>query len=61
MRKSIAARRDTSLVIAQQLSRPEDRAAMIKVAALWMERAEEAEQRERIVQQNSSLRRNRRT
>jgi hypothetical protein len=51
MRKSIAARRDTSLVITQQLSRPEDRAAMIKVAALWMERAEEAEQRERIVQQ----------
>ena len=39
------------LVIAQQLSRPEDRAAMIRVAVLWMERAEEAEQRERIVQQ----------
>jgi len=37
--------------IAQQLSRPEDRAAMIKVAALWMERAEEVEQRDRIVQQ----------
>ena len=39
------------LVIARQLSRPEDRAAMIKVAALWMERAEEVEQRDRTVQQ----------
>jgi len=39
------------LALGQQLTRPEDRAAMIEMAALWMQRAEEAEERERIVQQ----------
>ena len=39
------------LALGQQLTSPEDRAAMIEMAALWMQRAEEAEERERIVQQ----------
>jgi len=42
------------LAIAHQLTRPEDRAAMVEMAALWMQRAEEAEQRERIVRQRET-------
>jgi hypothetical protein len=36
--------------VAQLLSRPEDRTIMIAAAALWTERAEEAEQAKRIQQ-----------
>jgi len=39
------------LAIALQMSRPEDRIAMIGLSALWMERAEQAEQGKRVVQQ----------
>ena len=34
--------------VAQLLTSPEDRTEMLTIAALWMERAEQAEQRERV-------------
>jgi len=36
------------LILSRQMSKPEDRAAMVKMAALWMGRADQAE---RIVKQ----------
>jgi hypothetical protein len=39
------------LTLARHMSRPEDRTAMIEMAAVWMERADEADQHQRIVQQ----------
>ena len=39
------------LILSRQMSRPEDRAAMVEMATLWMERAERADQNNRIVQQ----------
>jgi len=41
------------LTVAQQISRLEDRAAMVEIAAFWMRRAEETEQNNRIVQQQT--------
>ena len=38
------------LAIGLQMSRPEDRTAMIGLATFWMERAEEAERDKRIQQ-----------
>ena len=38
------------LNLARQITRLEDRAAMVKMAAVWMERAEEAEREKRPVQ-----------
>jgi len=43
--------------VAQLLPSPGDSAAMIALAAYWMERAEEAEQAERIVQRRQQLER----
>ena len=39
------------LTLAQQLASPQDRAAMIAMAAYWKDRADEVEQNERIQQQ----------
>src|SRR5262247_540715 len=39
------------LTLSRRMSRPKDRAAMVEMAALWMGRAEHADQNERIVQQ----------
>jgi len=37
--------------LAHHMSRPADRTVMVETAALWKERAEEAEQNERVLQQ----------
>ena len=37
------------LTLARQMTHPEDRAVMIVMAAVWMERADEADQDKRIV------------
>jgi hypothetical protein len=39
------------LALARQFTDPHDRAKLVSIAALWNERAENADQRERIVQQ----------
>ena len=39
------------LILSRQMSMPEDRAAMVEMATLWMGRAERADQNNRIVQQ----------
>jgi hypothetical protein len=41
----------TFLALARQIARPEEKAAMIKMAGFWLERADEADRDERIVQQ----------
>ena len=41
------------LTLAQQISALKDRAAMIDIAAYWTQRAEETEQNNRIVQQQT--------
>jgi len=38
------------LALARQITRAEDRAVLISIAAFWMERAEEAEQDKRAAQ-----------
>jgi len=40
--------------VAQLAASPEDRTEMLTIAALWLERVEEAEQRERIVGQTEN-------
>lgn len=40
--------------VAQLAASPEDRTEMLTIAALWMERVEEAEQRERIAGQTEN-------
>jgi len=42
--------------VAQLANRPEDKAAMLSMAAHWIERAEEFERNERIVQQRQMQR-----
>jgi len=44
-------RRKARQCLALAFSRPEDRAVMTEMATLWMGQAEEAEERERVVQQ----------
>jgi len=44
-------RRKARQCLAFAITRPEDRAVMTEMATLWMGQAEEAEQRERVVQQ----------
>ena len=39
------------LTLARQLTDPHDRAKLVSIAAFWKERADEADQRERIAQQ----------
>jgi hypothetical protein len=39
------------LTLARQITDPHDRAKLVSIAAIWMERAEEAGRCERIVQQ----------
>ena len=43
------------LIRARQMSRPEDRAVMIAMAAHWMEKAEQVERDKRIVQQQRQV------
>ena len=43
------------LILSRQMSRPKDRAAMVEMAALWMGRAEQADQNKRIVEQRQQV------
>ena len=43
------------LILARRLTDPHDRTELVSIAAFWMERAEDADRRERIAQQTQQI------